>query len=417
MAKMGSRKHLKRYKAPKSWPIHPKEDTWTVKPSAGSHSIDDSIPLTLVIRDVLKLADNSREAKRIINSGNVLVDGRVVKDYKFPVGFMDIIEIPKTGESYRVLLDRKGRLQLILIDDNSAKLSKIVNKSTIKGGKTQLNLHDGKNIIIDEDAYSVGDVICLNVPEQEIVEVYPLQEGATVLVTGGKHTGELGTVTEIIENKSSNPNTIIIENSSKDDFLTLKDYAFVIGTDAPTISLLEVNKWTQWMKYVSKKLLSVLVLVKQVNGEAGEKLERAITLLEQMFDQSPVKTFSKVTNPEWGIRKRQPIACKLTLRGEKADKAIEMVLEGISRNIRPTQFDAQGNLSFGIKEHIDIPGMRYNPDIGIFGMNVSVTFEKPGYRIARRKIRQKKVPQKHRISKEETMKFMEENFKVNYVTE
>ena len=95
MAKMGSRKHLKRYKAPKSWPIHPKEDTWTVKPSAGSHSINDSIPLTLVIRDVLKLADNSREAKRIINSGNVLVDGRVVKDYKFPVGFMDIIEIPK----------------------------------------------------------------------------------------------------------------------------------------------------------------------------------------------------------------------------------------------------------------------------------------------------------------------------------
>ena len=118
MAKMGSRKHLKRYKAPKSWPIHPKEDTWTVKPSAGSHSINDSIPLTLVIRDVLKLADNSREAKRIINSGNVLVDGRVVKDYKFPVGFMDIIEIPKTGESYRVLLDRKGRLQLNLIDDN-----------------------------------------------------------------------------------------------------------------------------------------------------------------------------------------------------------------------------------------------------------------------------------------------------------
>ena len=242
MAKMGSRKHLKRYKAPKSWPIHPKEDTWTVKPSAGSHSIIDSIPLTLVIRDVLKLADNSREAKRIINSGNVLVDGRVVKDYKFPVGFMDVIEIPKTGESYRVLLDRKGRLQLLLIDDNSAKLSKIVNKSTIKGGKTQLNLHDGKNIILDEDEYSVGDVICLKVPEQEIVEVYPLQVGATVLVTGGKHTGELGTVSEIIENKSSNPNTIIIENSSKDEFLTLKDYAFVLGNEEPTITLLEVNK-------------------------------------------------------------------------------------------------------------------------------------------------------------------------------
>ena len=152
-------------------------------------------------------------------------------------------------------------------------------------------------------------------------------------------------------------------------------------------------------------------------GEAGENLSRAITLLEEMFDQKAVKTFSKVTNPEWGIRKRQPIACKVTLRGEKADKAIDMVLEGISRNIKTRQFDAQGNLSFGIKEHIDIPGQKYNPDIGIFGMNLSITFEKPGYRIARRKLKQKKVPQKHRITKEETMKFMEDNFKVNYVTE
>ena len=244
MAKMGSRKHLKRYKAPKSWPIHPKEDTWTVKPAPGSHAIEDSLPLLVIIRDILGLADNSREAKRIINTGNVLIDGRAVKDYKFPVGFMDVLTIPKTEENYRILLDTKGRLTLhpISAEDATYKLAKVVNKSTIKGGKTQLNLHDGKNVIIDEDAYSVGDVICLKVPEQEIVEAYPLEEGATVLVTGGKHTGELGTVSEIIENKSSNPNTIIIENSSKDEFLTLKDYAFVVGTDAPAISLLEVNK-------------------------------------------------------------------------------------------------------------------------------------------------------------------------------
>ncbi len=152
-------------------------------------------------------------------------------------------------------------------------------------------------------------------------------------------------------------------------------------------------------------------------GEAGEKLSRAITLLEEMFDQTPVKTYSKVTNPEWGIRKRQPIACKVTLRGDKADKAIDMVLEGIMRRIKPTQFDDQGNLSFGIREHIDIPGMKYNPDIGIFGMNLSVTFEKPGYRIAKRRIQQKKVPHRHRISKDETMKFMEDNFNVEYVME
>jgi large subunit ribosomal protein L5 len=152
-------------------------------------------------------------------------------------------------------------------------------------------------------------------------------------------------------------------------------------------------------------------------GESGEKLTRALTLLENFTEQKPVKTFSKVTNPEFGIRKRQPIACKVTLRGEKADRVIKMVLDGINNKIKPTQFDAQGNLSFGIREHIDIPGMRYNPDIGIFGLNISVTFEKPGYRIAKRKIQNKKIPQKHKITPEQTMKFMEDNFNVNYVDE
>ena len=242
MANMGSRKHLKRYKAPKTWPIHPKEDTWTVKPSPGSHSIDDSLSLTLIIRDILGLADNSREAKRIINSGNVLIDGRIVKDYKFPVGFMDIIEIPKTGEIYRVLLDNKGRLQLKQIEENNSKLCKIVNKSTIKGGKTQLNLHDGKNVIVEEDNYGVGDVLVLSIPDNEILDSFPLKEDATILVTGGKHTGEIGSINEIIVNESSNPNTITVENNSNDTFLTLKDYAFVIGTDSPSIDLLEVNK-------------------------------------------------------------------------------------------------------------------------------------------------------------------------------
>ena len=244
MAKMGSRKHLKRYKAPKTWPIHPKEDTWTVKPSAGSHAIVDAIPLTLVIRDILKLADNSREAKRIINSGNVLVDGRVVKDYKFPVGFMDVLTIPKTEENYRILLDTKGRLTLhpIAAEDATYKLTKITNKSIIKGGKTQLNLHDGRNVLVDEDVYAGQDVVCISVPEQEIKENFKFEDGVVVLVTGGKHTGELGKIQEVIVDESSKPNTVIIEKANGDSFLTLKEYAFVIGKDEPAIDLLEVNQ-------------------------------------------------------------------------------------------------------------------------------------------------------------------------------
>lgn len=238
MAKKGSRKHLKRFKAPKNWPISPKENVWTVKPTAGPHAIEDSLSLLVVIRDILGLADNSKEAKRIINTGRVLVDGRARKDYKYPVGFMDVVQIPASGEVYRVLPDLKGRLTLHPIpkENEGFKLCKITNKTTLKEGKTQLNLHDGRNVIVEE-SFAAGDVVSIKVPEQEITDNFKFEEGILVLITGGKHIGEIGTINEININKSSNPNTVVVEDSKKDNFLTLTDYAFVIGKDKPAISL------------------------------------------------------------------------------------------------------------------------------------------------------------------------------------
>lgn len=147
-------------------------------------------------------------------------------------------------------------------------------------------------------------------------------------------------------------------------------------------------------------------------GQGGEELLKAEKLLTNITGQKPVRTYSKVTNPEFGIRKRQPIGCKVTLRKQKAVDTAKLILEGIDRKISASQFDGQGNVSFGIQEHIDIPGMRYDPDIGIFGMDVAITFEKPGYRIKRRKIQNRKIPTKHQITKEETMEFMKETFQV-----
>ncbi|MDR1819992.1 MAG: 30S ribosomal protein S4e [Methanobrevibacter sp.] len=238
MANMGSRRHLKRFKAPKNWNIHPKEKKWTVKPSPGSHSIENSLSLLIVVRDLLKLADNAREAKRIINTGNILVDGRIIKDYKFPVGFMDVIQIPKTEEVFRVLPDLKGRLTLHPIPAENAhfKLCKVSDKTILKKGLSQLNLHDGRNVTSDESV-GVGDVIKLQIPNQEILEVFNFQEDTIVLVTDGKHTGEIAFIKEIIINKSSNKNTVLVENEMKKEFLTLKEYAFVIGKDHPEILL------------------------------------------------------------------------------------------------------------------------------------------------------------------------------------
>jgi large subunit ribosomal protein L5 len=147
-------------------------------------------------------------------------------------------------------------------------------------------------------------------------------------------------------------------------------------------------------------------------GESGERLARAEKLLETITNQKPVRTFSKVTNPEFGIRKRQPIACKVTLRGRKAHETVKLILTGLDKNIKTSQFDRQGNLSFGIEEHIDIPGMRYDPEIGIFGMNVNITFEKPGYRIKRRKIQRKHIPHKHQVTSQETRDYMQEKFQI-----
>ncbi len=238
MAKMGSRKHLKRYKAPKHWPIHPKENKWTVKPNAGPHAIAESLPLLLVVRDILGVADNSREAKRIINNGDILVDGRARKDFKYPVGFMDVIEIPKMETVYRVLPDEKGRLILhpIAAENKEFKLCKITDKTTIKGGKTQLNLHDGR-CQLDEGKYKVGDVVILKIPDQEVSEVINFENSTIGLITGGKHIGEIGRIKEINITKSSMPNTVEMETEDKKVFLTLKDYVFVIGKDEAAITL------------------------------------------------------------------------------------------------------------------------------------------------------------------------------------
>ncbi|HOI70870.1 MAG TPA: 30S ribosomal protein S4e [Methanobacterium sp.] len=238
MAKMGSRKHLKRYKAPEKWPIHPKEYKWTVKTSPGSHALEKSLPLLIVVRDILKVADNAREAKIIINRGDILVDGRPIKDYKFPVGFMDVIETPKSEKYYRVLSDEKGRLLLhpITKRNKGFKLCRVVDKTTLKNGKIQLNLHDGRNVLT-EDQYKTADVVKMRVPSQEIKDHIKFEAGTLGMVTGGKHIGERGTIKDITITKSSMPNTVVIESKSGKTFQTLKDYVFVLGEEKPLITL------------------------------------------------------------------------------------------------------------------------------------------------------------------------------------
>ncbi len=152
-------------------------------------------------------------------------------------------------------------------------------------------------------------------------------------------------------------------------------------------------------------------------GESGEKLVKAETLLERLTNRKPVRTVSKHKIPAWKLRKRDPIGCKVTLRGEEAENFLRDCFKAVDNEIKISNFDNEGNLSFGIHEYIDFPKMKYDPDIGIFGVDVSVTMERPGYRIKRRKLMKRKIPVRVRITREESIEFMRDKFKVDVVEE
>ncbi len=146
-------------------------------------------------------------------------------------------------------------------------------------------------------------------------------------------------------------------------------------------------------------------------GEPGEKLEKAYTLLERITGMKPVKTKAKKRLPEFHIRPGLEIGVKVDLRGKKAEELLNKLLDAVERKIKESSF-ADGYFSFGIKEYIYIPGVKYDPRLGIFGMDVCVTLERPGFRVKRRTYRRSKVGKKHMITKEDTIKFAKEKFNV-----
>ncbi len=226
--------HQKRLSAPKTYKIPRKTFKWVVKPSPGPHN-KEAVPLLIVVRDYLKLADNAREARRIIANGEILVDGVPRKDYKFPVGLFDVIKIPKLKKSYRIVFDGKGRFVPIEIEDDDLKIYKIVNKTVLKGGKIQLNLFDGTNLLGD-NTYKTKDSILVKIPKKEIVERLPFEVGALVMITGGSHAGKIGKMKEYKIVRGSSPNLVTVDVGGR-DITTIVDYVFVIGRDKPVIDL------------------------------------------------------------------------------------------------------------------------------------------------------------------------------------
>jgi small subunit ribosomal protein S4e len=232
--------HQKRLAAPRSWSIPRKAFKWIAKPSPGPGAKERSLPLGVILRDYLKQTETMREARRVIGAGEVLVDNRVVKDHKFPVSFFDVVTVPKLKQSYRVLMDYRGRITVDPIPEKEAgwKLCRVQDKTTIKGGLTQLNLHDGRNITVVKDTYKTGDVVRIELPSQEIKATYPLKEGALCLVTGGRHAGEVATLDSVEVKRISGENMVTLKAGDR-TLRTVKGYAFPIGAKKSEITLPE----------------------------------------------------------------------------------------------------------------------------------------------------------------------------------
>ena len=228
-------RHQKRVAAPKSWNITRKTHHWVVGANAGPHSKDKGIPLLVIVRDMLKIANNAKEAKRIINEGNIFIDGVARPDYKHIVGLFDIVSIPETNEYYRVLLDSQNRLKLYKEDAGALKLCRVNNKTIVKKGAVQLNLHDGSNILASND-YKTFDTVILGLKDRKIVKHIAYKPGNLAMIVGGEHSGEIGKIKQIRKVRGSGTNMVAISNER--DFETIEDYVFVIGESTPEIKVI-----------------------------------------------------------------------------------------------------------------------------------------------------------------------------------
>jgi small subunit ribosomal protein S4e len=231
--------HLKRLAAPEFWQIPKKKYTWVFSPSPGPHKKEECTPLAIVVRDILKLAETGKEAKRIIKAGEVIVDGKVRRDYRYPVGLLDAVSFPKLNKHFRVVPHKNG-LKLIEIDENEAKkkILKIVGKRSIKGNKFQLNMNDGKNLIVNENKYKTNASLLVELPGLKILDYVEMSVGNLALITSGQNSGKIGRIIEVKEGKFNVKPKLICEIGNR-KVEVLKEHAVVVGREEPLIKVSE----------------------------------------------------------------------------------------------------------------------------------------------------------------------------------
>jgi len=190
--------HLKRIAMPRSWPMPKTGTKYLVKARPGRKN-EFSLPLLIVLRDLLDIVKTKSEAKKVLFMKEVSVNGKIVGDYKFPVSIFDIISIPKMKKSYKIIVKENGKLGIEETKDET-KLSKVIGKTILSGKKTQINLFDGNNML-SNDKIKINDSIVMSLKDKKIVKILPLKEKARVSIIGGKNIGKEGIIEKIEDNQ------------------------------------------------------------------------------------------------------------------------------------------------------------------------------------------------------------------------
>lgn len=220
---------MKRLAAPKAVPIHDKKaKKWMARPAPGPHGTEGSIPLSVLLRDVLKLADTLFEVKKILNARKVLVDGVARTEPNYPVGLMDIVSIPEAKLHYRMMVSR-GKLEPHKIEekDTHHKLLRVVGKRTIPGGKISVLFHDGRNALADAHV-KVGDSVIFSLKDGKIEKLLKKGAKARCLIVNGKHSGKEAVIEKFFESREGRPTEALVKTKDG-EVRTLAGYLFVTG--------------------------------------------------------------------------------------------------------------------------------------------------------------------------------------------
>ena len=223
--------HLKRIAAPKLWDIDRAFPTFIVRPKAGAHALARGMALGVLLRDTLHVAKTLTEVRKILSANEVLVDGTRRKEYRHIVGLFDVLSIPTLKKQYRIVLTAQQGVHIteIVPSEQGIKVCKVVGKSVLPGGKVQVHLHDGRNVVSSQKV-AVGDSVVITIPKGEVTHVLPLKQGMLVYIDNGRRVGEVGTLQEI-----KGAQAVYVKDTVPVE--TAKKYLFVVGKEKPVITI------------------------------------------------------------------------------------------------------------------------------------------------------------------------------------